>query len=319
MTNLYPKTEPYNQGMLDVGDGNLVYWELCGNPGGKPALVLHGGPGSGCTKSVRRYFDPDTYRVVLFDQRGSGRSKPHASHPDTDLSGNTTPHLLSDIEALRQHLGIDRWLVFGSSWGSTLALAYAQKHPRRVSEMVLSSVTTSRPSDIHWLYHGVGRLFPEEWARFRAGANAPEVDANLVEAYHRLLQDPDPTVRERAAQDWCDWEAAVVSVSPDHTPHPRYRNAKFRMAFSRIVTHYFCHDVWLEDGILLRNAHLLAGIPGVVIHGRLDLGTPLASAREVAEAWPGSDLVVVHDAGHESRTPGMQENIVAAIDRFKIS
>jgi proline iminopeptidase len=316
MPDLYPKIEPYDQGMLNVGHGQRIYWEVCGNPHGKPAVVLHGGPGSGCTPEVRRCFDPATYRIVLFDQRGSGRSTPHASDPDTDLSANTTHHLLRDIETLRRLLGIERWLVFGSSWGATLALAYAQQLPHCVSELILSSVTTSRRSEIHWLYREAGRLFPQDWARFRAGAGAGDPNADLVEAYYRLLRDPDAVVREDAAKNWCDWEAAIVSVEPNYKPHPRYDDPRFRMAFARIVTHYFRHNAWLEDGVLLRDAHRLAGIPGILIHGRLDLGSPIDTAWELSRAWPGSELVTVHDAGHESRTPGMRENIVAATDRF---
>jgi proline iminopeptidase len=202
MVELYPPIEPYDQGMLDVGDGNLVYWETCGNPDGKPALTVHGGPGSGCSTGMRR-VDPDRYRAVLFDQRGCGRSTPHASDPATDMSANTTEHLLSDMELLREHLGIDRWLLSGGSWGSTLALAYAERHPHRVSEIVLSAVTTTRRSEIDWLYRGVARFFPEEWERFRAGV--PEADRDLVAAYARLMEDPDPLVRAQAANAWCAW------------------------------------------------------------------------------------------------------------------
>jgi proline iminopeptidase len=316
MPSVYPPVEPYETGMLDVGDGQRLYWEQCGLPNGKPALVLHGGPGSGGTADTRRLFDPARYRVVLFDQRGCGRSTPHASEPVTDLAANTTAHLLADIERLRSHLGIGRWLVFGSSWGSTLALAYAETHPAQVGELVLSHVTTSRPADIHWLYHGVGRHFPEAWARFRAGARTDDPQADLVEAYANLLADPDPAVCARAAQDWCDWEAAVVSTDPEHTPHPRYRDPRFRMAFARIVTHYFRNRAFLEDGQLLRDAHRLAGIRGALIHGRRDLGTPLSTVEQLAQVWPDADLAVIEEAGHEVRTPGMIEAIVAAIDRF---
>ena len=316
MTQLYPKIEPNAHGMLEVGDGHSVYWEVCGNPTGKPAVVLHGGPGSGCTTGVRRYFDPDAYRIMLFDQRNCGRSTPHASDPATDLSTNTTHHLLGDIEMLRRHLDVDRWLVYGSSWGSTLALAYAQRHPDRISELVLCNVGLSQPKDIHWLYHETGRLFPGEWERFRAAAGVLEPDADLVQAYHRLLQDSDPAVREQAAKDWCEWEDAIVSVDPKHKPHPRYKDPAFRMCFARIVTHYFSHNVWLEDGILLRNAHRLAGIPGVLIHGRLDLGSPIAAPWALSKRWPDSELIVVHQAGHEQSTPGIRASTIAATGRF---
>jgi proline iminopeptidase len=316
MTELYPEIEPYDNGMLDVGDGNLVHWETCGNPHGKPAVVLHGGPGSGCSPGLRRFFDPNAYRIVLFDQRGCGRSVPHASDPRTGLSVNTTEHLLADIERLRQHLGIDRWLLFGGSWGSTLGLAYAERNPQRVTAIVLVGVTTTRRSEIDWLYRGVAPLFPVQWARFRAGVQATDRDGDLVEAYYRLLQAPDPGVRAKAAKDWCEWEAALVSVDPDAAPEPRRSQPAFQMAFARIVTHYFRHNAWLEDGILLRNAGALTGIPGVMVQGRLDLGAPLVTAWELALAWPDGELVVVGGAGHSSGDPGMREAVIAAIDRF---
>jgi proline iminopeptidase len=316
MPALHPEIEPYATARLDVGDGQLVYWEVCGNPDGQPALVLHGGPGSGCTAGARRMFDPAAFRIVLFDQRQCGRSTPHASDPDVDLSVNTTAHLLSDIETLRAHLGIERWLVFGSSWGSVLGLAYAQTHPERVAALVLSHLGGSRHADIDWLYHGVGRYFPEAWARFRAGAGVIDPQADLIEAYHRLLDHPDPAVREKAARDWCDWEAAVISVDPNHPRPARYDDPRFRMAFARIVTHYFAHRCWLEDGQLLREAPRLGSLPGAIVCGRLDMGSPIEGAWLLHEAWPGSALIIVENAGHETSTQGMMETILAAIDRF---
>jgi proline iminopeptidase len=302
--------------MFEVGDSNLVYWEICGNPVGKPAVVLHGGPGSGCTETMRRFFDPEIYRVVLFDQRGCGRSRPHASDPTTDLSVNTTDHLIGDIEFLRNELGIDRWLLFGMSWGSTLGLAYAQRFPGRVTEIVLAGVTTTRRSDIDWLYRGVATFFPEQWASFRDGVPPENRDSDLVEAYHTLLEDPDPLVRETAAKNWSDWEWALTSADPDVSPPPRWLDTSFQLARSRLVTHYFRHNAWLEDGILLRQATALAGIPGVLVHGRLDFQAPLSTAWELAESWPDAELVVVKNAGHSSSDPGMTEVIVAATDRF---
>jgi proline iminopeptidase len=310
----YPEIEPYESGMLDVGDGQRIYWEICGDPNGKPAVVLHGGPGSGCTPGLRRYFDPAAYRIVLFDQRGAGRSTPHASDPAVDLSTNTTHHLIADIELLREHLGVERWLVWGGSWGATLALAYAERHPERVSEIVLASVTMTRPADIHWLYHGVGRFLPEEWARFRDGVPRVERDGDLVGAYYRLLNDEDARVREVAARDWCDWEEAAVSLEPGYQPNPRYDDPRFRMAFARIVTHYFHHQAWLDDGILLREANRLAGIPGVLVHGRLDLGSPALTAWQLAQVWPDAELHLVstgHTGGDE-----MTSRLIAATDRF---
>ena len=316
MSEVYPEIEPYDQGMLDVGDGNLLYWETCGNPHGKPAVVLHGGPGSGCSTGVRRYFDPHAYRIVLFDQRGCGRSTPHASDPRTDLSVNTTEHLLADIERLRKHLGIDRWLLFGGSWGSTLGLAYAERNRQQVTEIVLAGVTTTRRSEIDWLYRGVAPLFPAQWARFRAGVLPADRDGDLVEAYYRLLQAPDLATRAKAAQEWCEWESALVSVDPDAMPEPRRLQPDFQMAFARIVTHYFHHNAWLEDGIILRDAGALAGIPGVMVQGRLDLGAPLVTAWELAQAWPDGELVIVNGAGHSTRDPGMSEAVIAATRSF---
>ncbi|MER6307477.1 alpha/beta fold hydrolase [Streptomyces sp. NPDC001657] len=346
LSDSYPPIEPYDAGMLDVGDGNLVYWEVCGNPRGKPALVVHGGPGSGCTARARRHFDPDRYRVVLFDQRGCGRSTPHAGDPATDLRHNTTPHLLADIERLRRHLGIERWLLFGGSWGSTLILAYAQRHPERVSEIVIPGVTTTRRSEIDWLYRGVGRFFPEAWERFRDGAarGAQRVDGtdgahaagayedgahgagaeagakagsgDLVAAYGRLMDDPDPAVRERAAADWCAWEDAVLSMEPHGSARPYgERPSTARLALVRICAHYFSHGAWLEEGVLLRGAGRLAGIPGVLIHGRQDLSSPLDTAWELSRSWTDARLIVIDDAGHKGSGRTRAE-VIAALDRF---
>jgi proline iminopeptidase len=314
MAIAYPPVGPHRTGMLDVGDGNEIYWETCGNPDGKPALVLHGGPGSGCTTGLRRLFDPRAYRIVLVDQRGAGRSTPHAGDRSTDLSANTTVHLIDDLERLREHLEIDRWLVYGRSWGTTLGLAYAECHPDRVSEMILSAVCLTRRSDIHWLYHGLRRYFPAEWERFRDGVPPADRDGDLVDAYARLLAHPDEGVRQSAAQAWCDWEDAIVALESGGVPNPRYADAKFRMGFARIVTHYFRHDAWLTENQLLSRADLLAPIPGVLIHGRMDLGGPLQAAWELERAWPASDLVVVDDAGHTSDALG--QCVVAATDQF---
>ena len=315
MPGLFPEIEPYDSGLLDVGDGNQIFWETSGNPEGKPAVVLHGGPGSGCTPTHRRFFDPSLFRIVLFDQRGSGRSTPHAGDFDTSLEHNTTKHLVRDMEALRSHLGIDRWLVFGNSWGSTLALVYSQRHSERVSEIVLLAVITTDREEIRWLYHGAGRFFPEAWERFHAGAGASGRDDDLVAAYYRLLNIRDLDVRERAAVEWCRWEDAVVGVLPDTEPNPRYDDPRFRMAFARIVTHYFHHGAWLEPRQVIRDVHRLHDIPAVLIHGQLDVSAPLSTAWELARAWPTSELVVV-DAGHLASEPAMVEAAVNATNRF---
>jgi proline iminopeptidase len=316
MAGLYPEIEPYDHGMLDVGDGNCVYWEVCGNPAGKPALVVHGGPGQGCSPRMRRAFDPERYRVVLFDQRGCGRSTPHASDPATDMSCNTTEHLLADMERLREHLGIDRWLLRGGSWGSTLILAYAERHPHRVSEIVISAVTTTRRSEIDWLYRGVARFFPEQWERFRAGVPEAGRDGDLVAAYARLMEDPDPQVRAQAANAWSAWEDAVVSLEPNGKPNAYSdRPPAALLAFVRICAHYFAHGAWLEEGALLRDAGRLAGVPGVLIHGRLDLSCPVDTAWELARAWPDAELVVLNDSGHQA-SDTKRERALSALDEF---
>jgi len=302
--------------MLAVGDGNDVYWEQVGNPAGKPALVLHGGPGSGAMPWWRRLFDPETYRVVLFDQRGCGRSTPNAADPVVDLSSNTTEHLVADIERLRRRLGIDRWLVLGGSWGSTLALAYAQAHPDHVSEIVLFSVATTTRREVEWITRDVGRLFPEQWERFRDGVPPGARDGSLAEAYRKLLNDPDAAVRERAARDWCTWEGAHVAIRPGQAPDPRYSDPAFRMCFARLVTHYWSHAAFLPDGAVLVGMPELARIPGVLIHGRLDISSPLDIPWRLSRAWPGSRLVVIDDAGHGAGL-GTSAALIAATDGFR--
>jgi proline iminopeptidase len=317
MTGFCPEIEPYDRGMLEPGDGHRVYWEVCGHPRGKPAVVLHGGPGSGCTDWYRRLFDPNAYRVVLFDQRGCGRSRPHASAPDADLANNNTWNLVADIERLRQHLKIDRWLVLGGSWGSTLTLAYAERHPDRVTEIVLFGVTTGRRKEFDWLFRGgAAVLFPEQWERLRAAVPAAERDSDIVEVYHRLLHDPDPGVRERAAVAWCTWESASLAWPPAPRLSPRFTDPAFALAFARLVTHYVRHNAWLEDGSLLRGAGALAGIPGIMVQGRLDLQAPIAWAWELNRAWPRAELMVIDTAGHAADSPEITEGLVHATDRF---
>lgn len=317
MAGLFAPIEPYDHGTLEVGEGNSVYWETSGNPAGQPAVVLHGGPGSGCSAGMRRFFDPSVYRIVLFDQRGCGRSTPYAGDPATNLSVNTTEHLLADIETLRRYLRIDRWLILGFSWGSTLGLAYAERYSDRVSHVVLAGVTTSRRAEIDWLYRGVAPLFPEEWRRFTDAVPAADRDGDLVEAYHRLLEAPDSAVRAKAAKHWSEWEWALTSIEPGDAP-PCWSEPTFQLARSRIVTHYFRNDAWLDDAELLGHIGCLADIPVVLINGRFDAQSPLVTAWELSEALPGSDLVVVDGAGHSHADPGVSEAIVKATDRFAV-
>ncbi|OEV12722.1 prolyl aminopeptidase [Streptomyces nanshensis] len=318
--HLHPPVEPYEQGMLDVGDGNRVHWEVCGNPDGKPALLVHGGPGSGSGTVAQRRFDPERYKIVTFDQRGCGRSTPSAADPATDMRHNTTAHLVADMELLRQHLGIARWLLFGGSWGSTLILAYAERHPERVSQIVIPAVTTTRRYEIEWLYRGAGRIFPEERHRFHAHVPEADPDADLpgvLAAYARRMADPDPAVRAAAADAWCRWEDAVLSMEAPGDAPKTYgdRPREARHALVRICAHYFAHGAWLEEGALLRDAGRLAGIPGVLVHGRFDLGGPLDTAWELSRAWPDARLVVVEDAGHLGSETTSAE-IRAALDEF---
>ena len=313
---VYPELEPNDHGMLEVGDGNRVYWETCGNPDGKPAAVAHGGPGSGCSPWFRRLFDPSAYRIVLFDQRNCGRSTPHASRPDTDLQSNTTANLIADVELLREHLELDRWLVFGGSWGSTLALAYAETHPRRVTELVLSGVTTGRHEEFDWLFRGgLARLFPEQWERLRAALPARDRDGDIVEAYHGLLNDPDLSVCREAAESWCLWESATPAWPPQTGLAERFRDPDYALAFARIVTHYARAYAWLEDGILLRNAGALAEIPGILVNGRFDFQSPIANAWELTHVWPAAELVIVDDAGH-TPNQSLTGELIRATDRF---
>jgi proline iminopeptidase len=298
MSAQFPPIEPYDSGMLDVGDGHRVYWECCGNPAGKPALFLHGGPGSGCTAGQRRFFAPSRYRVVLFDQRGSGRSSPLASEPGADLRANTTAHLIRDIEALREMHGVDRWTILGLSWGATLGLAYAQAFPQCVRALVLGFVTTTSRREVQWITEDIGRIFPQEWERFVNAVPEELRRLRLVDAYATMLADPDPAVCDHASREWCAWEDAHVSFTPGHTPDPRYQDAGFRLRFARLVTHYWRRAAFLEENQLIRDAAKLNNIPGVLIHGRHDISGPLVTAWQLSQRWTASRLHILDDAGH---------------------
>jgi proline iminopeptidase len=313
---LYPDTGAYESGWLHVAKGQSIYWEEAGNPEGVPALILHGGPGSGFSPSMRQFFDPERYRIIGFDQRNAGRSRPSAAAPDVDLSANTTPNLVADIEKLRAFRGVERWVVFGASWGVTLGLAYAQQFPERVKAAVFAGVTTTRRSEIDWLYRGMAPLLPEEWARFRAGVPASVPDEGLVAAYNELMFDADPEVRAKAARDFHDWDNAAVSAVRQEGRPSDGVDPRRMLSRGRIVTHYFRNAGWLEEGELLAGAGKLAGIPGVLVQGRLDLQGPLVTAWELSRAWPGVRLEVIDGAGHSSGDAGMGEAIAAALDEF---
>ena len=310
----FPLAEPFDSGLLDVGDGHRVYYEQVGNPEGIPVLVVHGGPGAGCSLNTRGAFDPERFRAVLFDQRNCGRSLPHAGDPTVDLSANTTHHLVADMERLREHVGVRKWMLYGGSWGSTLILAYAE----RVTGAVIPDVTTTSREGVAWLYEGVGRFFPEANERFREHIPAAERGEDvfdLINAYGRLMTHPDPEVRARAAREWLTWEDAVISIEP-HGVHGNYGNRPddAAAAFVRICAHYFGSIAFLEDEELIRNAGKLAGIPGVLVHGRHDLGGPLRTAWDLAKAWPGCELVVVEDSGHTG-SPAFSTAIWEGVDR----
>jgi proline iminopeptidase len=316
---LYPPIEPARSGLLDVGDGQRLWWEECGNPAGTPVLVVHGGPGGGCTPNHRRAYDPASYRIVLFDQRGCGRSRPHASDPAVSLETNTTWHLVEDMERLRAALGIDRWVLSGASWGSALALAYAESHPDRVAAMVLRGIFTLRAGELRWVYEeGASRLLPERWEEFRCAV--PEAERHdLVAAYRSLLASGDEDVRVRAAQAWTRWETAGMLLHPDAEVEAMFAQPRFAVAFARIESHYVAHRGFLEEGQLIRDAHRLRHIPAVVLQGRYDLCTPPVTAWDLHRAWPEAELQLIDDAGHSLDEPGMVHRFVEATDRFAAS
>ncbi|MGL5859981.1 MAG: prolyl aminopeptidase [Phycicoccus sp.] len=291
-------TEPYDSGFIPTDDHHEVYWEVCGSPGGKPAVVLHGGPGSGATPWWRQFFDPRRYQVVLVDQRGCGRSRPSANEDVAALRHNTTAHLVADLEAVRDRLGIRRWLLFGASWGSTLGLAYAVAHPERVSEIVLWAVVTTRARDVHWLTHSMGEIYPEEFDDLRALLPAHERSGNIPAAIHRLLVDDDPDVADRAARAWCAWEDRIATLTGPVHPSPRSLDPRRRLGFARLVTHYFGNHAFLADDTITGRLDRLAGIPTFLLRGRLDIASPLRSAYEVARGIPGARLEIVESDAH---------------------
>lgn len=308
---LYPPIEPYRTGKFEVGDGHVLYYEESGHPQGKPVVFLHGGPGGGCTGKMRQFFNPGSYRIVLFDQRGSGKSVPHAS-----IEANTTWDLVNDIELLRQRLEIDRWQVFGGSWGSTLALAYAESHPEQVTELVLRGIFLLRQKESAWFYQqGASEIFPDRWQGFLAPI--PESERHdLLRAYHKRLTGDDAEVRLRAAKAWSVWEGSTSTLLPNAEVTHTFEADEMALAMARIECHYFVNDGFMEEDYLLKNVERIRHIPAVIVQGRYDIVCPAVSAFELAAAWPEADLRIVPDAGHAAFEPGNIHELVSATDRF---
>lgn len=312
MKRLYDPIEPYDQGALKVSPVHTLYYEQCGNPGGRPVVFLHGGPGGGLVENYRRYFDPEKYRIVLFDQRGSGKSTPHAS-----LEENTTWHLVGDIERLREHLGIDGWMVFGGSWGSTLALAYAETYPERVRSLVLRGIFLCRPGEIDWFYQrGASAIFPDVWEEFKKVIPEDE-RGNMLEAYHRRLTSEDEATRLEAARAWSVWEGSTSKLIPDQKLIDAFEDPHKALSLARIEAHYFINNSFFEtDNYLIENVDRIRHIPAVIVQGRYDVVCPAESAWELHRAWPEAELTIVGDAGHSITEPGIISALVEATDRF---
>ncbi len=307
----YPPLEPYAQGVLEVGHGHRIHWEQCGNPDGIPVVFLHGGPGGGCSPMQRRLFDPRAWRILLFDQRGCGRSTPHAG-----LDHNTTWDLVADIERLREMTQTQRWLVFGGSWGSTLALAYAQRHPERATGLILRGIFTLRRAELLWYYQeGASWIFPDKWERFLAPIPADERH-DLIAAYRRRLTGADARAQIEAARAWSLWEGETLTLRPSAEIAAQHGDDRYALAFARIENHYFAHGAWLEEGQLLRDVHRIAHLPGVIVQGRYDVATPARSAWDLHRAWPSASFHLIDDAGHATTEPGILDALVRATDGF---
>ena len=313
MRDLYPEIEPYQHDMLPVSPIHTIYYEQSGNPQGTPVVFLHGGPGGGTTPDYRRFFDPASYRIVLFDQRGAGKSTPHAS-----LEENTTWHLVEDIEKLRRHLGVESWVVFGGSWGSTLALAYAQTHPERVRALVLRGIFLCRPKEIRWFYQeGASWIYPDVWEHY-LNVIPPEERGDMLSAYHRRLTSDDEGVRIQAARAWSVWEGSTSKLFPDESLIEHFGDPHFAIAFARIECHYFMNNAFFPtDNYLIENVGKIRHIPAVIVQGRYDVVCPIQSAWELHRAWPEADLRVTPDAGHSALEPGNRAALVEATDRFR--
>ncbi|HEY9405589.1 MAG TPA: prolyl aminopeptidase [Pyrinomonadaceae bacterium] len=313
MRDLYPAIEPYDQGMLPVSPVHTLYYEQSGNPEGVPVVFLHGGPGGGTVPDYRRFFDPAAYRIVLFDQRGSGKSTPHAN-----LEDNTTWHLVADTERIREHLGIESWVVFGGSWGSTLALAYAQTHPDRARALVLRGIFLCRPKEIRWFYQeGASAIYPDAWEHYVKVI--PEAErGDLLGAFHRRLTSDDEAVRLEAARAWSVWEGSTSKLHPDEDFIAHFGDPQFALAFARIECHYFMNNAFFDtDNYLIENVGRIRHIPAVIVQGRYDVVCPLMSAWELHRAWPEADLKIIPDSGHSALEPGTRSALVEATDRFR--
>ena len=312
LRELYPPIEPDHTHFLPVSERHTLYVEASGNPNGKPVIFLHGGPGGGTVPLYRQFFDPQKWRIILFDQRGCGRSRPHA-----ELVENTTWHLVEDIETIREHFGIDAWVVFGGSWGSTLALAYAQAHPDRCQGLILRGIFTLRPEEIQWFYQsGASYIFPDAWETYLAPI-PPEERDDLLSAYYRRLTDADPQVRLEAARAWSIWEASTSKLIPDTALMERFGEAEFAIAFARIECHYFMNNGFFEQpDQLIAQADRLRSIPGVIVQGRYDVVCPMKTAWELHRVWPEAEFTVVHEAGHSATEPGIVDALIRASDRF---
>ena len=311
MPSLYPPIAPHATGMLALGGAHRMYWEESGRRDGAPVLFLHGGPGAGASPGDRRFFDPAHYRIIVFDQRGAGRSRPLGA-----LEDNTTPHLVADIETLREFLGIDRWILFGGSWGAALALAYAEAHPERCRALALRGVFLCRKGEIDWFLHGARRFFPERWRAF-AGHLPPDERGDLLAGYHARLTDPDPRVHMPAARAWSRYEGACSTLLPNPAAAAEFERDDMALGLARIEAHYFVNRIFLPENALLDRAGRLAGIPGRIVQGRYDMVCPPAAAAALAAAWPDAETVMVEDAGHSAAEPGTARALVSVMDRLR--
>ncbi len=307
---LYPKIDPYEQGWLSLDEPHEMYWELSGNPNGDPVVFLHGGPGAGTNSTHRRFFDPEHYHIILFDQRGAGRSKPIA-----ETTNNTTDHLIADMERLRTHLGVDKWHVFGGSWGSTLAMAYAQRHPDRCRALVLRGIFLGSDAEVDWFLYGMKRTYPEAWRAFAEHVPEHERD-DLLQAYMKRLNDPDPAVHRPAARVWSSYEGACSTLLPNRVVTDA-GGSDGALGLARIEAHYFANRFFLEDDALLRRLDTIQHLPTAIVQGRYDMVCPIATADALARAWPSAEYTIVPDAGHSALEPGIQRELVRATDRLR--